>query len=190
MNAIGQSFNPMIQRGYAADAMADQNYQNFLKQQQGLINNPNALQDSITKGFSVSPYQQSLLDTTTKQMNMNAANTGMIQSPVAQQALNSKLNTMTGQFMNDYINRGMATYNQGLNGYSTLNNMLNLDRTQGYGALQDKESAEGQQAGAQLQGDISQQNAYNNMFGDALSGLSGGLGGGSGFNWSGFLGGL
>jgi hypothetical protein len=173
MMNMGNNFNPYIQQGMNATNEANQNYQNFLNAQQGLMSNPNALQDSIAKGFSMSPYQQSLLGTTTQAMNMNAANTGMIQSPVAQQALNSKLNTMTGQFLNDYVNRGMDTYMKGYGSFNDLANMTNFDRTQGFGAMEDKQSLEDQAQGAALQGSISQQQGLNNFMGDVTGGVAG-----------------
>lgn len=109
-------YNPYIERGHQAGNQ-------YLDQSQWMIQNPNALQDMIAQGYQASPYQNLLLDMTRKQMNANSANTGMIRSPVAQQALNDRMNEMTGQFMNDYISRGMNTYGLGYGGLNTLNQM-------------------------------------------------------------------
>jgi hypothetical protein len=117
-----------------------------------LVNDPNGIQDKIAAGFSMSPYQKYMEDMTQKRMNFNAANTGMLGSGAANRALQGELTNMTGQYMNDYINRGMSSYNTGLNGYQ---NMMGM----GYGALGDQNDMYTQMLAARLKGQMSQ-NAY------------------------------
>ncbi len=76
-----QMFDPYIQRGNQAGDQAFDYYQM-------LAGNPNALQDQISSGFEMSPYQQKMLGMNEQRMNTNAANTGMLRSPSAQRALN------------------------------------------------------------------------------------------------------
>lgn len=120
-----------------------------------LIQNPNFLQDMISKGFSESPYQNYITDQTQKRMNMNAANTGMLGSGAANRALSGEINNMTGQFMNDYINRGINSYGQGLSG---LQGMTQL----GFNALGSQDSLMEQAAAARLKGTMSD-NETNQM---------------------------
>jgi len=113
-----------------------------------LIQNPNFLQDMISQGFNTSPYQSYIMDQTQKRMNTNAANTGMLGSGAANRALSGEINNMTGQFMNDYVNRGMSSYGQGLSG---LQGMTQL----GFNALGSQDSLLEQGAAARLKGQMS-----------------------------------
>lgn len=144
-----------------------------------LIQNPNFLQDMISKGFSTSPYQNYIMDQTQKRMNMNAANTGMLGSGAANRALSSEINNMTGQFMNDYINRGMSSYGQGLSGLQDVSHM-------GMNALGQQDSLLEQAAAARMKGQMSdnetqqmneeaEYNARSRGLGN-LMGLVGGIG--------------
>lgn len=150
-------YNPLI--GGAQNA-----FNKGAEQYNWLVNDPNALQDKVSQGFSQSPYQNYLLNQTTQRMNMNAANNGMIRSPVAQRALNEQLNSLTGQFQNDYINRGMGSYNQGLQGLGQQANMW-LPGLQGQSELM------GQGIGADLKAAQSQQGGFANMLG-GLGGMA------------------
>jgi hypothetical protein len=156
---IGNSYDPYINRGREAD--------DFLwGQNQDLVNNPNALQDRIAGGYQQSPYQKRLLDDTTQRYNINAAHSGMIQSPLAQQALNDRMNTMTGEFMNDYIGRGMGAYGMGMNG-------MNNTSQRGYGAFGTKNDYLNGGAEAELNGANSAQDAWNSMIGTGAAALGG-----------------
>lgn len=163
---VANEYNPYIQRG--TDAA------NFLMPQyQNLMTNPNFLQDQVSQGFYMSPYQQQMIKDTTNQMNINAANTGMIRSPVAQKALNDRLGTMTGQFMNDYINRGMQTYGMGMGGLSDMNRM-------GFDAQNQRANYLTGATQYNLGGDLSRQYAANNMIGTGMSMIGGLFSGGAG----------
>lgn len=159
MSRYAEAYNPYIQQGQDAT-----NY--LLGQSQQLTQNPNFLQDMISQGFYTSPYQNQMIGDTTQQMNMNAANSGMIQSPMAQQALNDRIGTMTGQFLNDYINRGMQSYGMGLNNYSNVSNM-------GFNALNQKNNllAGGTEIGAN-----STMGGINAMM-NGIGGMAAGFGG-------------
>lgn len=187
-NQQANQYNPWIDRGNQA---GDQ----LMSQYGQLTQNPNALQNQISQGFYQSPYQSNLINQTTQQMNMNSANSGMLQSPAAQKALNDQISAMTGQFMNDYTNRGMQTYGMGLQG---------LQGTQGLGfqGLQGQSDLRSQGIGAQLKADQSAGAAGGNMLGmlgglgmayatGGLSGLApmamGAMSGGGGFSGAGSL---
>ncbi len=147
-------YDPYINRGNAAGDAG-------MAQYNRLINDPNSVQDQITKGFFVSPYQHELQNRTTQAMNMNAANTGMIQSPSAQRALNDSINNMTGQFMDNYINRGMQSYGQGLQGMGQTAQM-------GLQGINSQDALLEQMIGAQLKGNQSSQGSMANMFGNLI----------------------
>jgi hypothetical protein len=164
-----QSYNPYIQRGNTAS-------EELMRQYGQLVSDPNHLQDQIAKGFQLSPYQQNLLNQTTSRSNMNAANSGMQFSPEAQRALNEQINNQTGQFQNDYVNRGVGTYGMGLQGYQGMNQM-------GFQAQGAKNDLMTQQIGSQLRSDQAPTNAANHLIGlgtgVGMSYLMGGFGKGA-----------
>lgn len=151
---ISKKYDPLI-------AMGDKARNRIYDEYGQLIDNPNALQDEIAGGYENSAYQNHLLDQVSKRSNINAANTGMIMSPLAQKALNENINTMTGQFMNDYIDRSIGTYGMGMQGLSGISNAGAQGLNNQVGMLDDA-------AGANLQGDISENSAWNNLFGTTI----------------------
>lgn len=155
-------YNPWIDAGSRARDMNEGQYSR-------LINDPNSVQNQIAAGFQYSPYQKFMLDNTTNMMNYNAANTGMLGTTQANQSLMNDLTKMTGQFEDTYIDRGMNSYNRGLQG----NEFLQQQGMQGLG-MQD--SLREQQAAAKLKGDIAKQDADSSMWGNIL-GLAGGVAG-------------
>ncbi len=157
LNQFAQDYNPYIDRGNNAGNL-------WFDLQQKLVNNPNFLQDQIASGYKSSPYQQQLINDTTRQMNINAANSGMIQSPAAQMALNDRINTMSGQFMNDYLRNGLESYRMGFEGLGGLSQ-------QGIGALQGKGEAMG--AGSQAQANAGA--ASSGGLGELMGGFIGGF---------------
>jgi hypothetical protein len=173
---FSKNYQPWVDRGNQAGDY-------LMTEQQKLMSDPNFLQNLISQGYQSSPYQQQLLNDTTSAMNMNAANTGMIQSPTAQRALNDRVNSMTGQFMNDYINRGMSSYNLGFGGMENTQNM-------GMNALNQQGQMNSAAAQSNMMGDISGQSAWNNIIG-GIAGFNptpgqsqgGGTLGQRAFNW-------
>jgi hypothetical protein len=147
----GDTYNPYIERGQDAG-------RRFGDISNLLTDDPNWLQDEIAAGYEMSPYQKYLLDQTTQRSNYNAANSGMIQSPLAQKALNEDINLQTGQFLNDYIQHSLGTFGQGYAGLGALNE-------QGYNALGAKNDFYHNAAGANFQGDVSHQDAINSGIG-------------------------
>src|SRR5579862_7021597 len=113
MQGAANRYNPIIDTGNQARNMSFDQYQR-------LINNPNAVQDQVASGFYKSPYQKYMQDQVAKRMNYNSANTGMLGSGAANRALQDELTKMTGQFENNYIDRGMQSYGQGLQGLGGL----------------------------------------------------------------------
>lgn len=160
MRGIGRRFDPYINRGQQAGQRAFDQYDR-------LVDDTNSVQDQIASGFNLSRYQQFLLDQTANRMNQNAANTGFLGSGPAAAALSDRINTMTGQFMNDYVNRGIGLYDRGLGGFEGQNEM-------GYRALGDQAGFDQEAAGAGLQADRSRQAARANRFG-GLAGFVGSM---------------
>jgi hypothetical protein len=156
------SYDPWINTGNQARDLEFGQFQN-------LINNPNALQDKIASGFNTSPYQNQILDRVGKMMNFNAANTGFLGSGAGNVALQDELTKNTGQFLNDYVNRGMSSYGQGLSGLDSLTRL-------GMNALGSKNDMLQQADAGDLQGALSRNayNAYQNAnSGSGLSNLIG-----------------
>jgi hypothetical protein len=162
MGNAANRYNPWIDAGNRARDMNEAQYAR-------IINNPNAVQDQVAAGFSMSPYQKFMEDEMTRRMNNNAANTGMLGTSAANRSLMDDLLKMTGQFQDTYINRGMNTYNRGLQGNDFLSQL-------GMSGLNAQDNLLEQQAAAQLKGNIASQDANTGMWGDIL-GLAGGVAG-------------
>jgi hypothetical protein len=164
MSGFG-NMEQMLSQQYSPWAQTGLNANNFLYNQwMQNATNPDQLQNSIAKDFSMSPYQNNLLNTTTQRMDANAANTGMLGSPSSQNYLQSQLNNMTGQFQNDYVNRGLGIYNNGMQGMNAL-------AGRGLDALNQETGLEEQSAIANMK---AQQ--QDNMFWPNLLGTGLGLG--------------
>jgi len=116
MKDAANRYNPIIDTGNQARGMSFDQYQR-------LVNDPNAVQNQVASGFYESPYQKYMQDMVAKRMNYNSANTGMLGSGAANRALQDELTKMTGQFQNEYINRGMQSYGQGLTGLGGLTDL-------------------------------------------------------------------
>lgn len=178
--AAADRWNPWMNRGNAAGEAGFNAYSRD-------IANPNAIQDQIAAGFSMSPYQKYMQDLVSKRLNYNATNTGMLGSGAANRALMDELTKSTGQFQNEYINRGLGLYGQALGGMNSIAN-------QGIqaGGLQDQMINEKNQlmqeaAGGRLKGVMSENETNDrnkaanaqrsgNIWGSVL-GLAGGVAG-------------
>lgn len=159
----------------------DQSRNMWMDQNKRLIDNPNAVQDQVSAGYYESPYQKMIQDRVTKRLNFNSANTGMLGSGAANRSLMDELTSMTGQFQNDYINRGMDSYKLGISGLGDLSHM-------GLDALGSQDNLIEQGAAGRLKGfmgemEANQRNAEaeaaakNRGFGN-LIGFAGGVAGG------------
>lgn len=173
MDAAGKRWQPWMDRGNAAGEAGFNAYNRD-------INDPNYMQDKIASGYSESPYQKYMQDLVTKRLNYNSANTGMMGSGAAQRALMEELTKNTGQFQNEYINRGLGLYSQALGGMNSIAN-------QGIQAGTQQDELMQEAAGGRLKGSMSenetgdrnrQANAQRNgnIWGSAL-GLAGGIAG-------------
>jgi hypothetical protein len=169
-------YDPIVNMGNDARNLSWEQYQK-------LINDPNAVQNQVASGWSMSPYQNQLEDDVTQRMNYNAANTGMLNSGASQKALQDELTNMTGQFENQYIDRGMNSYNAGLTGANALSDL-------GFQSMGRQDDMYGQAAGADLYGKMSK-NQYNADTDFNLSGYLGtGIGAMSGVMMGGPAGGM
>lgn len=164
MDQKAQRYNPWIDAGSRARDMNEAQYNR-------LINDPNAVQDQVAQGFSMSPYQKYMQDNVMKQMNYNAANTGMLGTGAANRALADDLTKMTGQFEDTYIDRGMNSYNRGLQGNEFLSDL-------GMKGLGAQDELYGQEAAAKLKGDMAQADSDTNMWGNILGTVGGAVAGG------------
>jgi hypothetical protein len=185
MQGAANRYNPYVDTGNQARDISFGQYQRN-------INDPNSVQNQIASGFYMSPYQKYMQDLVAKRMNYNSANTGMLGSGAANRALQDELTKMTGQFQNEYINRGMHSYDTGLAGMGGLTEL-------GFKALNSQDPLLEQGYAGSLKGlmsenETNQRNAeaeyaaknrgMGNLlgFGAGLAGslLGGGMGGGIG----------
>jgi hypothetical protein len=163
---LAQQYQPWANKGLDANNfLSDQWKQNAM--------NPSGLEDSLASHFQASRYQNNLMDLTTQRANANAANTGMLSSPASQNYLNSQLNNMTGQFQNDYINKGMQTYGMGMQGMNQI-----ADR--GLNALNQESGLAEQGAIAQMKAQQQNNSFLPNLLGTGI-GIAGAIGGGGMF---------
>ena len=116
MGGKADRYNPWVDAGARARDMNEQQYARN-------INDPNAVQNQVASGFQESPYQKYMQDKVTQRMNYNSANTGMLGTGAANRSLMDDLTKMTGQFENNYIDRGMNSYNRGLQGNEFLSDL-------------------------------------------------------------------
>lgn len=170
MGRNANRYNPFIDAGNRARDISFDQYNR-------LINDPNAVQDQIAKGFYESPYQKYMQDQVAKRMDYNSANTGMLGSGAANRALADELTKMTGRFEDDYINRGLNSYGQGLQGMGGLTDL-------GFKAMNSQDNLLEQAAAGRLKGEMSENeaqqangNAFGNLLGTGL-GIAGSIFGG------------
>ena len=142
MQDAAARYNGYIDRGNAASQTALDEYNKN-------IANPNDLQDRIAAGFEMSPYQKYMQDLVTKRLNYNAANSGMQGSGAANRALMEELTKSTGQFQNDYINRGLGVYGQALSGLQSTGEL-------GFRGLNSQDALLQEAAGGTLKGQMSE----------------------------------
>lgn len=171
MRDRSNQYNPIVDAGNRARGVNQGQYDQ-------LINNPNFIQDKVSSGFYESPYQRMMQDMVQRRMNYNSANTNMLGSGAANRAMQNELTSMTGQFQNDYINRGLASYGMGISG----NQGLMEQGMQGMGA---QDNLLDQAAGAQLKGQQSANQAPRNMWGTIIGGLGGAASGFMSGGWPG-----
>ena len=162
LNQIASSFNPYVNQGFMA------------KKGLGMIDlaqmgDPTALQNRVAGSFEASPYQKQIMQNTRDQMNMNAAQTGMLGSTAQQSALQHQMADLNNQFQQQYIDRAMHHYDQANQNLQSL------------GMMMGQQGFQGSQAAAELQaqGALGRLEAgmmpgqWQSMFGDALGGMIG-----------------
>lgn len=142
MKDAASRYNGYVDRGNRAGGMAMDEYSKN-------IADPNALQDRIASGFQMSPYQKYMQDLVTKRLNYNSANSGMMGSGAANRALMEELTKSTGQFEDNYINRGLGVYGQALQG-------LNSTSELGFKGLNSQDALLQEAAGGSLKGQMSE----------------------------------
>jgi hypothetical protein len=157
-------YNPIIDMGNRARDMNEAEYRRN-------IQNPNEIQDKVAAGFNYSPYQKFELDNITDRMNYNATNTGMLGTTAANRSLMDDLLKMTSQFQDTYINRGMNSYNTGLEGNKYLTDL-------GFRGMGAQDALYEQQAAAQLKAEMAEKEAESSGWGDILGGVGGAIAGG------------
>lgn len=165
LNQVGQQFNPYIQQGFAAQ-----------QQMEGLgkeaMAHPAHEQNLLAQGFQTSPYQQQIMQNTRNQMNMNAAQTGMLGSTAQNASMQNQMAGLQNQFQQQYIDRGMNQYNLG---QQNLQNLGMLESQQGFGGMRSQAELTSQAAMARMQA-ADQPSRASNIFGDAFGGAIGMMG--------------
>jgi len=154
INDLGHSYDPSVQGGKTA-------FGDLGKQLGMLLSNPAFMQNKLAGEFQQSPYQKSMIHQVTNQMNNNAANTGMLGSGAANNALAGQVSNDVGQFENNYINQGLGQYDHGLNQGDFMSNL-------GMNGLNSANQYFQQGDQARLMADMSHQNAMNSMIGTGL----------------------
>ena len=156
LQGLAKGYDPYTQAGQKT--LAD-----LLKQGNMMTNSPWQLEDELQSHYNQSPGFQYAQNQITQRMNNNAALSGMGGTGAENASLQKALTGNLEQNMDQYVDRGINTYNQGLNTEGNINQM-------GYNALGQKNQLMqgGYQAG--LQGDISHANAIQHMAGAAVHG--------------------
>lgn len=151
MAGQASKYDPFINTG--KDAM-NEAFKQFMMGAQ----NPNQVYNNLASGFQNSPYQTSQLNSLSNMMNTNAANTGMLGSTSANNALADHLSQQQNQYYNDYLNRMFGIYNNSLSG---LNNEGNM----GLGALGNQIGVNQEGYLGRVQGGMADQDGFNKIAG-------------------------
>lgn len=115
MQKLPQYFSPYINQGQSM-------YPSLNNQYGRMVNDPTSVQDEIGSHFKASPGYQYQVGEATNAANSAAAAGGMLGSPKEQQELAGKVQGMASQDYNNYENRGMGTYERGLQGQQGIYN--------------------------------------------------------------------
>ena len=170
MNALGAKYDPYIRGG----AMAEKGLAGLNSY---LMANPAGLENRLAGSFQNSNYQNQMQDQLRRQMNANAAETGMLGSTAQNAQLQNALANQQNQWMQDYINRGTQQFGMGYGGLQNLGMMLGQ---QGFNALGQQTDLGKEAALAAVKGGLSP-TRYQNAMIDALGmGMGAGMGGSGG----------
>lgn len=125
------------------------------------LNNPAFLENELAGSYRESPYAKAQSQYLTNLMNQNAAATGTLGSSYAASNLSDQLQRLLSRDEQNYIDRGIGTYNRALGGEEGINTM-------GYNAL-GQQTALGQQAAlGQLKGQLQKQSGLGSLLGGGL----------------------
>lgn len=147
-----------------------------------LMNDPTAVMNKIGSQYQQSPGYQYQMDQAMGAANNAAASGGMAGSPQHQQQAATMATGLANQDYNNFMNQGLAQYNQGLQGGANMYGMgvqgMQGINQMGFGANDQMAAIIAQMLGRQGQGAFAGQAGQNqsrgNMFG-SLAGLLGGL---------------
>jgi hypothetical protein len=114
--AMKPYYDPYINAGRSALPTLQNQYSN-------LLNDPTSLMSKIGGNYQKSPGYQFQFDQGMAGANNAAAAGGMLGSPQHQQQAATVANGLANQDYYNYMNHGMSSYMQGLNGMSGLNQM-------------------------------------------------------------------
>lgn len=158
---LSQSYNPYIRGGAISE--------------KGLgalgmygLANPAGLENRMASSYQMSPFQQQQLTDLSKQMDANAAMTGMLGSTSSNIALQNALASQQNEWQQQYIDRATNQYNTSLNNLNSLGMMIG---NQGFNALNSKNSLMNESYLAKLKSQMSQapwQSGLTSAVGTAL----------------------
>jgi hypothetical protein len=125
--AMSPYFNPYISAGRGALGNLQGQYGQLMSGLPGLqsqygqmMNNPGGVMNKIGSGFQQSPGYQFQVNQALNAANRASAAGGMLGSPQEQQNIAGTVNGMANQDYYNYLNHGMALYDQGLQGQQGL----------------------------------------------------------------------
>jgi len=116
LRAQEAKYNPYITAGQGALPILQGQYAQ-------LLNNPQALYNKWASSYQESPYAKYQTQAMTGALNRNAAATGSLGSPYAQQNLASTIHGITSGDEQQYINQMRGLYSQGLSGEQGMAHM-------------------------------------------------------------------
>jgi hypothetical protein len=166
--AMDPYYQPYIQQGQQAGQQLNEQYNQ-------LINDPNALYSKFGEGYKQSPGYQFKLNQALQSGNNAAAAGGMAGSMMHQQAANQTANDIASQDFDQYIQKIMGLYGQGLEGKKGFQEQ-GYNASMGYGdTLANKLSSQAQYGYAGQAGkNANRSNAFGNIIKLGASFLPGG----------------
>lgn len=152
---LAQDLNPYIKDGKIS-------LNNLLSQFQKETNNPAFLENELASSYKPSDYYKQQAKYLTGQLNSNAAAEGTLGGSYAANNMAATDDRLLSQDENNYIDKGMQTYGQGISGEEGINN-------EGFNALGQQNNLLTAANQAEMQGKIAHDNAQTALLGEGLN---------------------
>lgn len=151
LKGLESGYNPYLQAGTGS-------LSTLLGEYQKGLTTPSFLEDQLASSYQRSPYEQAEEEHLKRSLANQAGVMGDYGSSFYEKTLANTLHRLLSGDMDKYIDRGIGTYSTALSGTSALPGL-------GMSALGQRNALQQQALQAQLQGNLSRDQATNKLFG-------------------------